>query len=868
MDTYTYEKLLAWSRNKLRPWQQDALRRVLQGRVSDLDNLQLRDLAIAGVVGASDPKAEPADASHVRPSGELLPQVAVLGLQEIERANALGPGPIAFAASGLTVIYGDNASGKTGLSRILKRACRARVPGPSIRGNVLFPASVQPARAKIEFSVNGVDDSTDWVDGTPARDELALVTVFDAHCASWQVDRPNVIEYTPELLAVFRDLARVFGRVEVGLRYKRTGFPRRPVVIDELVGKLPAGTRARRFIEALSHASSFEELERLVSLNESEERRRVQLTEVLSVDPGAEGQKEEARRRRLLELSSRCHELHDLVSDEACDRISSRIEELAKAREAADAARAVLTSESRLEGVGAETWRMLWEAARTYSEQVAYPRETFPVLREQAECVLCQQILGTDAAHRLRSFEQFVQDAVQRRSDRAQAELDVALDLVRGMAVARRSRDLVRDVGLAEAGKAADVRQFIVSIKRRRLHLLRLTAGDERERPALVNLPDLSLEQAEIAQRVRMLNAAANADERAQLLAEHADLTGRYELAGYRDDLAGEIRRLGMVAIVDAAIAECNTQKVTLEQGVAEKSLVASRLQDRFRKNLIDVGFSEMQVDVRPQAGEQGARPYGYRVTAAPSIPAGEVLSEGERTCVALAGVLAELETTGNRSGVVLDDPVCSLDHNYRERIARHLAEESKRRQIVVFTHDVVFLFLLERYAASKGVPFQPVTLRRGGSEGGHGRAESEPPWETMTVKERLARMRRAIATARQLLKNGDAPGYEREARDVYGQLRQTWERGVEEVLLNGAILRFGQSVETQKLRKAAGDIRLEDIEKIDEEMAYCSKFMHDSPGNVSRERPPGPDVVEADIKKLDDWAREIRKRRESRPLA
>ena len=131
-----------------------------------------------------------------------------------------------------------------------------------------------------------------------------------------------------------------------------------------------------------------------------------------------------------------------------------------------------------------------------------------------------------------------------------------------------------------------------------------------------------------------------------------------------------------------------------------------------------------------------------------------------------------------------------------------------------------------------------------------------------MTVKQRIARMRRTITAARQLLKEGNSSSYEREARDLYGELRQSWERGVEEVLLNGAVLRFGQAIETQKLRKAAGDLCIADIEKVDEEMSYCSKFMHDPPGNVSRERPPGPDVIEADIKKLDDWAKAVRQRR------
>lgn len=861
--TYTYDKLLCWSREKLRPWQQDALRRVLQGEVSDADIGVLAEIAVSGVTGAEEPHAEPANAGHVRPSGESLPRVAVRGLREIERANALGPGPIAFAEAGLTAIYGDNASGKTGYSRILKKACRARVPGPAIRANVFEPVSLEPAKATVDFSVDGASDSAVWLDGSPSRDELALVTVFDADCAKWQVDRPNVIEYTPELLAVFRDLAAVFRRVETVLRGKKSGLPKRLAVFDELRAKLESGTSARAFVEALSADSDLEEVTRLAVLNDAERERAAELAQVLEVDPSAQGREEEARGRRVRDFSGLCQDLETLVSEEACERFLFRIRAVRASRAAVLAARSVLAGRSKLDGIGGEVWRRLWEAARAYSEKIAFPGDEFPVLRDEANCVLCQQRFDNEAKRRLRTFEEFVQSEVQQRNEKAQGELDATVESVRGMPVAKRSKDAARNLGLAETGDGGAIRNFLIAVKRRRLHLLRLATGqDVGDRPILPTVPRLDQLRSVIDARVRTLQAAANAAGRCALVAEQNELSARAVLSSYRDDLSSEISRLGLLTFLDAALAECNTQKVTLEQGMAEKALVASRLQDRFRTNLIDVGFSEVQVDLLPQGGDQGVRPYGYRVTANPTVPAGEILSEGERTCVGLAGLLAELETTGNRSGIVLDDPVCSLDHNYRERIARHLAEEAKKRQVVVFTHDVVFLFLLQRYTGSKGVPFQPVTVRRGGSQGGHGRAESEPPWETMTVNQRIARMRRTVTTARQLLKIGDGAGYESEACEVYGELRQTWERGVEEILLNGAVLRFGQSIETQKLRKVAGDLRLDDIEKVDEEMSYCSKFMHDPPGNVSRERLPGPDIVEADIKKLDDWAKAVRQRR------
>ncbi len=40
--------------------------------------------------------------------------------------------------------------------------------------------------------------------------------------------------------------------------------------------------------------------------------------------------------------------------------------------------------------------------------------------------------------------------------------------------------------------------------------------------------------------------------------------------------------------------------------------------------------------------------------------------------------------------------PVSSLDHINRDRVAERLAIESLKRQVVIFTHDIAFLVLLE----------------------------------------------------------------------------------------------------------------------------------------------------------------------------
>ena len=67
-----------------------------------------------------------------------------------------------------------------------------------------------------------------------------------------------------------------------------------------------------------------------------------------------------------------------------------------------------------LAGTGSEPWTALWEAARRFSQEQAYPGLDYPVVEDGAHCVLCQQDLDHAASHRLRQFEAFVASTTER----------------------------------------------------------------------------------------------------------------------------------------------------------------------------------------------------------------------------------------------------------------------------------------------------------------------------------------------------------------------------------------------------------------------------------------------------------------------
>ena len=82
------------------------------------------------------------------------------------------------------------------------------------------------------------------------------------------------------------------------------------------------------------------------------------------------------------------------------------------------------------------------------------------------------------------------------------------------------------------------------------------------------------------------------------------------------------------------------------------------------------------------------------------------VLSEGEKRAVALADFLTEVALDTGSGGIVLDDPVTSLDLEWSAVIASLLVNEAKKRQVVVFTHNLPFVHYLKNLWLWKVPPY------------------------------------------------------------------------------------------------------------------------------------------------------------------
>lgn len=175
-------EILEWSQN--RPlWQRDALRRlVLNDELLEEDILELGEIC-KSVYGLSEQQnILPITTDHIPSVDTASAQVVLNSIFHHQGVNALAKSQTLTFSPRLTVVYGDNASGKTGYTRILKSACRTRGQ-EQILGDVVSGGTPHTPTVSIKYRVGDETDLREWA-GEGEDDFISRVSVFDTQSAT------------------------------------------------------------------------------------------------------------------------------------------------------------------------------------------------------------------------------------------------------------------------------------------------------------------------------------------------------------------------------------------------------------------------------------------------------------------------------------------------------------------------------------------------------------------------------------------------------------------------------------------------------------------------------------------------------------
>lgn len=854
--------ILKWSL-ALPAWQRDALRRLCSQA-----KLEPADITALVAICKSTDQAVPLDASHIRDPAATHAVVSLGALYGLSNVNALATGErLSFGKTGLTVIYGDNGAGKSGYARVLKQICRARSPkGDAILPNIYAAAGGIPT-ASVDFFIGGQKRSTSWSQGESADPMLSAVSVFDSRTANVHVENTNDLAYTPLPLRILAGLGQACQEVKAKLAAEVQALERQmPAILsnpdckpDTAVGKL---------IASLSGQTKPEAVENLAGLDAQEETRLQTLISDLASDPARTVRQLQGQETRIKTVVEQLDRLITTATEESRTALREAYERLANARAAATAASADLFADEPLPEIGSEVWKALWEAARAYSRDAAYPERPFPVATVDAHCVLCQQPLSEEASRRLSSFETFVQDESKRREEEAAVAYAEKLEQLSSHPFP--IKDLPAFVGLVrddigQENLAAALRREILQLAWQLRAILRthhLETLPELPPGGSVSFDGLRSVLSGIASRIAGLQSEATSPQRAILVSERYSLTDRKWLGVVKVDVLAHIERLKDIEALGKASKDTATNKITTQSTRIAQALVTNRLRSRFAIEVGKLGVAGLAIELQQTKTTAGVPLFQVRLINKPSESVGKVLSEGEHRCIALAAFLAELSTTDAQSAIVFDDPVSSLDHLHRDQVAARLAEVGLARQVIVFTHDMAFLLLLdEACRATTDREATPVAYRlisRG--EDNTGYCHQDPPANVMPLDKVIDGMRSHLANVKIHHERGDQARWLREVTSFQDQLRTAWERAVEEVV-GPVIRRLSRKVDTTGLIKLT-ILTQADCTAVREAFRRCSMLLHSQPGELNP-RLPAPSVIEAEINALTNWLADIRSRQE-----
>lgn len=761
---------------------------------------------------------------------------------------------------GLTVIYGDNGAGKSSYVRVLKNVCLTRGEIPAVIANVFEGEQVRPT-AHIEFTIGGhAPGPVEWSPGDDNIPELKSIRVFDTRSAIHYVEKEDALTYKPAGLQLLDGLSFLITHIKSQAQ-QQINANSDPIELPKFDGETAAG----KFVKNLSPNTTKQMLEQhLITDDEEKELTDLpgEMAKLTANSPEKIRSELNARRQRFTALSAHLSDFLCGVSEFHAQQVEEERQNLIALSKAVGDSINETFSDLPVEGVGKQRWKKMWDAAKEFSETEAYPGQPFPAVKN-ANCPLCIQDIDEETGQRLVGFQTFFEAETQAEQRLAQEAYQRSTQKIQSLTFNREAyKPTIEEVERYLEGFDRSLDQLVVVLESRKDYL---TAGLEVDRNDF-NFSDIDCACLERLSRLilaissDLLSINDNDNDLAVLISKKnsrlAELQDKKKLTDNQSLMEKEVRRLKALAAYKRIVAQANIGNVTRLSTKINKIYVTSALEDNFQNELKYFGFNYFSVGTKTR-GDYGTQKFRLQLDSEPGIPLGEIASEGEAKCFAISGALAELKTDNRRSGVVFDDPVNSLDHRWTSKVAARLVQESLDRQVIIFTHDIVFLKrICEESEKEESCKLEIKSLDR--SRKASGIVRDSPPWDALTTSKRIAVLNSLHQDLQRLSQDGTEQEYNDEAAIFYGRLRETWERLVEEKLLNKVVERFSRVVSTQRLKRLS-DIDDADIEKVASAMTKCSKLLegHDSAAGVY-ENIPDPDEVKADIEDIKAYVNEL----------
>lgn len=789
-----YQEIVQWSQNKPL-FMRDALRRLVSNpslTQTDIDELILILKKEVGYVGITISDI-PINITNIPTQiNSNTSKIRLLAIENPININSLyNKTKLAFPTDGLTIIYGNNGSGKSSYARLLKKLCWSRHKNIELKKNV-YTKDLSPQSVNIKFEDAGTTNTFMWNQGNATHQSLNSIFLFDSSCADIYLNNENNTEYKPIGIDVLERLIPICKSIDIKLNSELQELHTLKPSLD---ATKYASTDLLKWYKNVENNTQ-DDIDKKINYTQAFVNRKKELSLLLKTNnPVQENLKITQKIKRFETYSKQIETVEQKFSFdniELCKKI--KIEYYNK-KEAYSLAQISIKGNDPLSGVGSESWRLMWEAAKQFAISEIHPlTQTFPDSVSNEKCVLCQQSLSIESQERLVRFNRFVNDKTSNEYFAIEGKLKLVIQKLEEFNIPTSDtlQELISDIPKFQER----FNEFSFQLNELKVSLLEFLTPEYKE--GINYKSQLQILSTIIGEEINRLGEEIKknsqlAQSRGLLEKEFLELEALEYLSTQLSIIIKYNQEYKLKKSINLCKSKINTTLISKKVGELMESTAIQLQQVEFLKHLNYLNkdiASKISITKTKTTDGVTHQKCGFNNI---NEPLSKILSEGEQKIVALSNFLSECTIDNATNTLIFDDPVTSLDQDFREAIANIIVKLSSDRQIIVLTHDLFFLrLLIDTHKKEHSTDCAVLGLTKNNEISGY--SSDEIPYLAKNTQERINSIR-AIIEKISSVQQTDQLLIETFLDSARKRFRMLIEKSVEEFLANKSIERFSRNI-------------------------------------------------------------------------
>lgn len=786
-------------------------------------------------------------------SGDFKEKLLFVSLSNVEGVNALVENQLIEFTPNLTIIYGSNGAGKSGYVRLFKNSFYSK-DKRKIIPDINIESGHKPVAATFSFIANEDNILLKYPenDGCGIFNQFA---VFDGDVGKKHLSVRNDFSFRPAGLQLFSEfntaLEKLNAKLHAEIRTKNTA---NPFCDDDIFqGK----SEIKDFLVKLSHDSNLDELKAHLPYSNEEKEKKAKLDKQyddLKISISQKDKSIKELRRIKDHLVARIKNLNIqnlLFNNKQLDSINSAIADCVAKEIIAHKEGIEKFKTDKIQNIGSTEWKQFIQAAERFASTQG--ESEYPIIGDN--CLFCHQPIIDDFSKNLiNSYWRYIKSVAEQEARIANEKLSEIKKNYENLDFNQFSETDTLNVWLNENHESD-----LIKLKK-----------ELKKQHELSSLIILSVSKKEALQQVEMQLHLNNFD--------HIVIGIDLELKAFEED--GQTKKLAELLKEKTYFAH----KEKLESRYADvealhKNLIwvnkASKFNKQYfksqstntEKRLSKEYFNIDYINAFNDECEKMNGKFGIEVDTKSSDAQSNrqlflkgkdpsaILSEGEQKVIALADFIAEVNITPINKGVIFDDPVNSLDEARKSVIAKRLVSVSKAKQVVIFTHDLVFVSSLINHATDCKLQHECHWIENRNGQPGQVWLRNSPTYEKVY---RNAEPAKKIYSDAQ--RDGCSPEHrEFLAKSGFTALRTCYEVLVINDLFKNVVQRYNERVSVESLSDVYFDETL--IAELLDNFAQCCRYMegHTHSDKYAYKK-PGPADLNEEIQRYESIRSKIKK--------